>query len=327
MRRRDFITLVGGALVPWPVAARAQGPSGRPLVAILNATTASAVSPRVHEFMQGMREFGHVEGRDFDLADRYAEGHLERLSALADEVVRLKANLLVAGSMPALFAAQQASKTIPIIGVSLVDPVGLGLAASEARPGGQVTGTLSSIEGLPGKQLALAIEVIPNVSRVGLLINPRNQGHAMLQQGAQTAAAALSRSVVPAEASSSGDLNSAFEVLARERVDLVMVLPDPIFNSANGRIAVLAAAKRLPTMNAFREYVEAGGTMSYGVSLGANWHRAAYFADRILKGNKLGDLPIELPTKLELVINLSTARAIGISIAEHILQRADEVIE
>jgi putative tryptophan/tyrosine transport system substrate-binding protein len=160
-----------------------------------------------------------------------------------------------------------------------------------------------------------------------LLINPGNQGHAVQQRGAEAAAAALARSLVSVEANAPNDLDRAFEVLVRERADLVLVLTDPVFNRENRRIAVLAAAKRLPTMHAFREYVDAGGMMSYGVSLSANWRRAAYYADRILRGTKPGDLPIELPTKLELVINLSTAKAIGITIPDQLLLRADEVIE
>jgi putative ABC transport system substrate-binding protein len=229
--------------------------------------------------------------------------------------------------MPAAFAARQASKTIAIVGVGLVDPVRLGLAASEARPGGQVTGTLISIDGLPGKQLALATEVLPGATRFGLLVNPGNQGHAVLRREAETAAASLALSLVPVEASSPTDLDRAFQALARKRVELLMVLADPVFNRENRRIAVLAAAKRLPTMYSFREYVEAGGMMSYGVSLSANWQRAAYYVDRILRGAKPGDLPIELPTKLELVINLSTAKAIELPIPERFLLRADEVIE
>jgi putative ABC transport system substrate-binding protein len=274
-----------------------------------------------------MRDLGYVEGRDFDLAERYADGQLERLPVIADELVRLNPSLFVTGSMPAAFAAKQASKTIAIVVVSLVDPVGLGLAASEARPAGRVTGTLISIDGLPGKQLALATEVLPGATRFGLLVNPGNQGHAVLQRGAEAAAAALARSLVSVEATSPNDLDRAFQAFVRERVELVMVLNDPVFNRENRRIAVLAAAKQLPTMYALREYVEAGGMMSYGVSLSANWRRAAYYVDRILKGTKPGDLPMELPTKLELVINLSTAKAIGLTIPEQLLLRADEVIE
>jgi putative tryptophan/tyrosine transport system substrate-binding protein len=326
MRRREFITLLGGAAT-WPLATRAEGPSGRPLIAILNLNSGSSVSPRLRGFLQAMHDLGYVEGRDFDLAERYADGQLERLPVIANELVRLNPNLFVTGSMPAAFAAKQASKTIAIVGVGLVDPVGLGLAASEARPGGQVTGTLISIDGLPGKQLALATEILPNANRFGLLVNPGNQGHAVLRREAETAAASLALSLIPVEASSPTDLDRAFQALARERVELVMVLNDPVFNRENRRIAVLAAAKRLPTMYSLREYVEAGGMMSYGVSLSANWRRAAYYVDRILRGSRPEDLPIELPTKLELVINLGTAKAIELPISEQFLLRADEVIE
>jgi putative tryptophan/tyrosine transport system substrate-binding protein len=327
MKRREFIGLMSSAAGAWPLAAHAQGPSSRPLIAILNLNSASSVSPRVRGFIQAMRDLGYAEGRGYDLAERYADGQLERLPVIANELARLNPNLFVTGSTPATFAAYQASQTIPIVSVALVDPVGLGLAANEGRPGGRVTGTLISIDGLTGKQLALAIEVIPGARRFGLLVNPRNQGHAVQRQNAETTTAALSRSLVFAEASTSNDLDGAFQILAREHVDLVLVLPDPVFNKESRRIAVLAAAQRLPTMYSFREYVEAGGLMSYGVSLSANWHRAAYYADRILKGSKPGDIPIELPTKLELVINLSTAKAIGITIPEQLLLRADEVMD
>jgi ABC-type uncharacterized transport system substrate-binding protein len=239
----------------------------------------------------------------------------------------LNPSLFVTGSTPAAFAAKQVSKTIPIVVVALVDPVGLGLAASEARPGGQVTGTLTTIEGLPGKQLALATEVLPGATRFGLLVNPRNQGHAVQQRGAEAAAVALRRSLVSVEATSPNDLDRAFQALAREHVELLILLSDPVFAREGRRIAVLSAAKRLPTMYSFREYVEAGGMMSYGVSLSANWRRAAHYVDRVLRGDKPGDLPIELPTKVELVINLSTAKAIELPIPEQFLLRADEVIE
>jgi ABC-type uncharacterized transport system substrate-binding protein len=326
VRRREFITLLGGAAA-WPVAARAQAPSNRPMVAVLNLNSASSASPRVRGFREAMRDFGYVEGQNLDVTERYADGQLDRLPIFVDDLARLKPSLFVTGSMPATFAVHQASKTIPIVGVGLVDPVGLGLAANEARPAGHVTGTLISIDGLPGKQLALAMELIPGATRFGLLINRHNQGHAVQRKNAESAVAALSRSLVVAEAGSPDDLDGLFQTLARERADLVLVFPDPVFNRANRRIAVLAAANRLPTVYAFREYVEAGGMMSYGVSLSANWRRAAYYADKILKGTAPGDIPIELPTRLELVINLSTAKAIGITIPEHLLLRADEVIE
>ena len=327
MRRREFITLTGGAAVLWPLAAQALDPSSRPLIAVLNLGSESSVSPRVRTFIQAMQSLGYVDGRNYDLAVRYADGQLEQLSALADELARLKPILFVAGSTPTTLAARQASGTIPIVSVGVVDPVGLGLAANEARPGGQVTGTLTSVEGLPGKQLALAAEVISSATRFGLLVNPNNKGHKVQRQSAETTAASLSRLLVFADAGTPDELDGAFKFLLRERVDLVLVLSDPFFYKEAKRIAVLAANQRLPTMYAFREHVEAGGLMSYGISLNANWNRAAYFADKILKGAKPGDIPIELPTKLELVINLRAAKAIGITIPESFLLRADEVIE
>jgi putative tryptophan/tyrosine transport system substrate-binding protein len=325
--RREFITLVGAAVAVPPFSASAQRPTNRPLIAILNLNSAFSASPRVRGFLQALRELGYVEGRDFELAERYADGQLGRLSTLVNELVRLSPALFVTGSVPAALAVTEVSKTIPIVGVTLVDPVGLGLAESEARPGGQVTGTLISIEGLPGKQLAVATEVIPGAATVGLLINPHNRGHEIQRAAAQAAAAAFALKLEVVEAASPKEIDRAFTSLVRASSGLLLVLPDPVFNRENRRIAVLAAANRLPTMFAFREYVEAGGMMSYGVSLGANWRRAAYYVDRILRGTKPGDLPMELPTKLELVINLSTASAIGLTIPESFLLRADEVIE
>src|SRR5262245_10022397 len=243
MQRRDFVMLIGGAATTPLLRRHARGASGRPLIAILNLNSASSVSPRVRGFLQAMRELGHVEGRDFDLAERYADGQLERLPIIADELARLKPDLFVVGSMPAAFAAKQASKTSPIVGVNLVDPVGLGLAATEARPGGQVTGSLTTIEGLPGKQLALAIEVIPGTTSFGLLVNPGNPGHAFQLRDAEAAAAMLGRKLALAEAAAPKDIDRAFEALARERADLILVLADPVFIRENRRIAVLAAAK------------------------------------------------------------------------------------
>jgi putative tryptophan/tyrosine transport system substrate-binding protein len=232
VNRRELITLLGGAAA-WPLAARAQAPGRRPLIAVLNLNSASSVSPRLRGFLQAMRDAGYVEGRDFDIAERYADGHDERLPALAEELSGLKLSLFVTGSMPAAFAALRASEAIAVVGIGLVDPVGSGLAASEARPGARLTGTLISIEGLTGKQLAFGIEVIPGATRIGLLINPHNQGHAFLRRDAETAAASLSRTLVSVEASAPTDLDHAFQALVRERVELLMVLADPVFNREN----------------------------------------------------------------------------------------------
>ena len=324
-KRREFITLLGGAAAAWPLAA--WGQPKRPLIAVLVVSAASSVSPRINGFRQALQELGYVEGRELDIAPRYGDGLQARLPALAEELVKLRPSVFVTGSVPATVAAKGASATVPIVCVSLIDPVSLGLAASEARPGGQVTGMLATIDGLPGKQLALVREAMPGAARIGTLINPGNPAHPILRDDAEAAAAKLGLTLVPGQVREPNDLDGAFHLLARERVDMVLSFSDPMFGREAQRIAVLAAVARLPTMHMFREYVEAGGLMSYGVSLGGNWRRAAFYVDKILKGTKAGDIPVELPTKFELVINLKTAKALGLDVPPTLLARADEVIE
>jgi putative tryptophan/tyrosine transport system substrate-binding protein len=329
MQRREFIRVLAGGtfFAQQPFLALAQGVQSRPLIAILVLNSASSVSIRLRGFLQTMRDIGYVEGRDFTLVERYGDGQLDRLPILADELARLKPSLFITGSVPATFAAKRASETTPIICVSLADPVGLGLVASEARPGGQVTGTLDTVDGLSGKQLALAAEAIPGATRVGLLVNGGNQGHSLQRQGAEAAASKLALTLTSEDVRSPNDVDEAFQDLMRKRIQMLLVLQDPIFLKEAQRIAALAAGVRLPTIYTIREFVEAGGMMSYGVSLTGNWRRVAFYVDKIFKGAKPGDLPVELPTKLELVINLKTAKAIGFKFPESFLLRADEVIE
>jgi putative ABC transport system substrate-binding protein len=325
MRRRDFITLLGAAAAAWPLAAGAQ--TKRPLVAVLVMNGRASVQSRVRGFLDALGQAGYREGRDFTLAERYADGLQDALPALADELARLKPDVLVAGSVPATFAAKQASAVTPIVCIGLIDPVALGLVASEARPAGQVTGILTTIDGLIGKQLELAREAIPGIARVGILMNPGDPGEPILMQDARASAAKLGLSVFPVEARVPNDLDDAFKGLVRERVDMVVTLSDTLFLREQQRITILAAVARLPTMFPQRESVDAGGLMSYGVSLGGSWRRAAYYVDKILMGTKAGDIPVELPTKYELVINLKTAKALSLDIAASLLLRADEVIE
>jgi putative ABC transport system substrate-binding protein len=278
-------------------------------------------------FAQRLQELGYVVGRDVDIVYRYADGDLARLPMLADELVRLKPDVLVAFSTQAAIAASQATAAIPIVAANVTDPVAFGLVASHARPGGNVTGTLATLDTLPEKQLALAAEVVPRAVKVGMLLNVGFQAHAVQRKGAEGAAAALAIKLMPVEVRLPDDLDAAFRSLARERVDGVLVLQDPMFLTERRRIAMLAIAARLPTMFGFREHVEAGGLMSYGIDLRANFRRAADYLDKILKGTKPSDLPVELPTKFELVVNLKTAKTIGLTIPESFLLRADEVIE
>lgn len=327
MRRRDFITLLGGASVAWPRGGIAQVSTRRPLVAVLHGQSSAAASRTVTGFAQRMQELGYVAGRDVDIVYRYMDGDLARLPALVDELVRLKPDVMVTGNTQAAIAARHATAAIPIVAVNVTDPVAFGLAASHARPEGNVTGILATLDTLPEKQLALAAEVVRGAAKMGMLLNAGFQAHAIMRKGTEHAAAALAIKLVPVEVRSHDDLDAAFQSLARERVDGVLVLQDPMFLNERRPIAMLAIAARLPTMFGFREHVEAGGLMSYGVDLRTNFRRAADYVDKILKGAKPGDLPVEFPTKFELVINLKTAKAIGLTITESFLVRADEVIE
>jgi putative tryptophan/tyrosine transport system substrate-binding protein len=222
---------------------------------------------------------------------------------------------------------RQATAAIPIVALNITDPVAFGLVASHARPGGNVTGILATLDTLPEKQLALAAEIVGGTAKIGMLIDAGFQAHAIHRRGAEAAAAALTIQIVPVEVKLPDDLDTAFQFLARERVDSVLVLQDPMFLTERRRIAMLALSARLPTMFGFREHVEAGGLMSYGIELRANYRRAAEYVDKILKGTKPADLPVELPTKFELVINLKTAKALGLTVPTSMQQLADEVIE
>jgi putative tryptophan/tyrosine transport system substrate-binding protein len=327
MKRRDFITLVGGAAVAWPLAVRAQNPAGRPLIAVLATGSLASASRLVNGFPQRMRELGYVEGKNVAIAYRYADGDLARFPILAEELVRLKPDVIVVSNPAAAFAVKHETVTIPIVAATLTDPVGLGLVASHARPGGQVTGILSNLEGLPGKMLKLLRELVPGAARLGVLVNVGDPVDAIQRRDAEDAAAALPVKLVPAEARQPADLDTAFELLQREHVDAVSVLRNGMFLNERRRIAALAAAARLPAIYSFREHVEDGGLISYGINLRESWRRAAFYVDKILKGEKPGDLPVELPTKVELIINLKTAKALGLTIPQSLLLRADEVIE
>jgi putative ABC transport system substrate-binding protein len=325
--RRQFITLVGGAAAAWPLAARAQVSTRRPLVAVLHGQSSAAASHYERALAQRMQELGYVAGRDVDIVWRYADGDLTRGPALADELVRLKPDVLVTSNTEFAIAMRQATTAIPIVALNVTDPVAFGLVASHARPGGNVTGILATLDTLPEKQLALAAEIIRGTAKMGMLVDAGFQAHAIHRRGAETAAAKLAIQIMPVEVRLPDDLDTAFQSLARERVDSVLVLQDPMFLTERRRIAMLALSARLPTMFGFREHVEAGGLMSYGIELRANYRRAAEYVDKILKGTKPADLPVELPTKFELVINLKTAKALGLDVPPTLLARADEVIE
>jgi putative ABC transport system substrate-binding protein len=280
-------------------------------------------------FSQGLQELGYAEGQNIDIVYRYAEGDQERIPLLADELVRLKPNvIIVTGSTDAVLAVKQATATIPIVSTVLSESAALaGLVESQARPGGQVTGIFTTLEGLTGKQLELLHELVPGATRIGMTLNTRHRAHTVWQQEVKAAANVLGVTLVPVDIRTASDLAAGFQTFVRERVELVLLLGDALVMNERRQIADLAAAARLHSIYAYREYAVAGGLISYGINLRENNRRAAAYVDKILKGSKPGDLPVEFPTKLEMVINLKTAKALGLTIPQSILLRADEVIE
>src|SRR5262249_33585397 len=328
MRRRDFIGLLGNAaLVSRPLPVFAQTPSIRPLIAAQIGGSKTGTDRYFSGFSQGMRELGYVEGHDYGFEVRYAEGNVSRIPSQIEELVRLKPDIIVSGTTAGVIAAKKVTDTIPIVSASLTNPIELGLAESYARPGGNVTGVLVTVEDLPTKLLALALEVVPGANKIGLLVHSDNPTQPVLQRSLNVAVNALGVELTVLEIVSPDDLHAAFQRLARERVKVILILPDFMFLNERKRIALFAMAERLPTMFGFRENVEDGGLMSYGTDLRESLRRTAAFVDKILKGAKPGDLPIEFPTKLELLINLTTAKALELTIPPTLLARADEVIE
>ena len=325
MRRREFIAAVGGA-VTWPLAARAQQ-APVPLVGILLVSTAAANARLLDAFRSGMLELGYVEGRNIRYEYRFADGYLDRLPDLAIDLVRLKPDVIVSAPLPSHMALRQATSTIPIVMANGADPVGFGLVTSLSHPGGNVTGLANFAEVLAAKQIDLLRELIPRLSRLGALINVTNPPHVPQLRETMAAAAASGIDLMPLEIRSPDELGPAFEALAKDHVEALAVPPDTVFNNFRRRIAELAATMRMPAIYGFREHVEDGGLMSYGPDNRGNYRRAAIYVDKILKGANPSDLPIEQPTKFELVINLKAAKALGLEIPPTLLARADEVIE
>jgi putative ABC transport system substrate-binding protein len=310
----------------WPFRASAQTPK-RPLIGFL-APASKATSGRFHDgFPQGMRELGYLEGRDYGLEERYADGDVTRLPLLAKDLVRLEPTLIVAGTTSAALAAKQATTSIPVVGVNLTDPIGMGLVANEARPGANVTGILFRVEGLTSKQIEIARELLPSAAKIGVLRNPVNVTDRSQWREAELAAAKVGVSLAPVEVRAGDEIGRAFQRFVQDRADIVAILADPMLTGMRRQIGAFALAAHLPTVNVFREHVEDGGMISYGVDLRRNYYRAAAYVDKILKGARPGDLPVEFPTKLDLVINLATARALGLTVPPSLLARADEVIE
>src|SRR6516165_798799 len=319
MRRREFITLLGGAAASWSSNGLAQSPPKRPLICFLGASSKAAGARYYGGFSLGMRELGYLEGRDYGLVDRYADGDASRLPSLAEDLVRLKPDVIVAATTPGAVAAKQATASIPIIGVNLTDPVGFGLVTSEARPGANVTGILFRLEGLSGKQVEIALDLMPGASKMGILVDVTNPTNMLQRREVEVAAGKSAVGITAVDVSTVDEIAAAIQTLVHERASIVIVLGAALFVNARRRIAAFALASRLPTVFNFREHVEDGGLISYGVDLRQNFHRAAYFVDKILKGAKSGELPVEFPTKVELVVNVTTAKAIGLTIPPALL--------
>ncbi len=322
------VLLVTLGLLAAPLAAPAEQPGKVFRIGILgNVPLTDPEGARVWgAFIQGLRELGYVEGQNITIERRFSEGKYERLPDLAADLVRLKVDVIVAPATNPVFAAKQATRTIPIVMTGSGDAVGSGLVASLARPGGNVTGLSTLAPEIVGKQLELLKEIVPRVSRVAVLWNPTNQINPLVLGEAKVAARSLGVQLQLLEARRPDDFEGAFAVMTRERAGALLVLGDGMFLLHPTRIADLSAKSRLPAMYQGKQFVDAGGLMAYGPSLRDNFRRAATYVDKILKGAKPADLPVEQPTKFELVINLKTAKALGLTIPQSILIRADEVI-
>jgi len=328
INRRTFLAGAGAVLLAAPLAAEAQ-PAGKvPRVGYLSSGSSSdpARQRRFEAFRQGLLDLGYVEGRNVALEPRWA-GAYDEYPVLAAELIRLKADVIVALGGSATQAVQQATRTIPIVMSVVIDPVGSGLVASLARPGGNVTGTSMMAPDLIGKQLDVLKDVVAKGARVAVLWNPANPGSAPQLRQAEAAAGALGVGLQPFEARTPQQIDNAFAAMTKEKTGALLILVDAIFTNQVKRIARLAAEKHLPSIYGQREYAEAGGLMVYSSDPLDLERRAAIFVDKILKGAKPADLPVEQPTKFELVINLKTAKALGLTIPPSLLQRADEVIE
>jgi ABC-type uncharacterized transport system substrate-binding protein len=323
MRRRSFITLLGGAA--WPLSALAQQRK-LPTIGYLGPSTPSAQRPWTAAFVQGLREFGWIEGRTIAIEYRWAEGRNERFAEIAAEFVQLNVDIIVTYSAAPVLAARQATSIIPIVFPAAPDPLGSGLVASLARPGGNVTGFSTQSTDLPGKRLEFLREIVPSLRWLGIMANVGNPGAVQESREVQAAAGKLGFEFTKLEIQRAEDIAPAFEVL-KGRAEALYVCAEPLVNVNRVRINNLAQGVRLPTVYGFREYVEAGGVLSYGPNVPDQFRRAAGYVDKILRGAKPADLPVEQPVKFDLVINLNAAKALGLEVPPTLLARADEVIE
>ena len=327
MKRREVITLLGGGAVMWPLAARSQRPASRPLIGILSPISEAAAARNIAEFRNGLRELGYVEPGGVTLAIRYAEGVPERLPPLAKELVALQPRVILAGSQSGALALRDATRTIPLLVITSDDPVATGLVNSFARPGGNITGTWTAgDDAVVGKRLEFLKELVPDLTRLGVIVSPEDPADAINYKRIPAAARALGLVFKLCEVRK-GDFGAAFAQAVRERMQGLFVSEAPSFNSRPAEIAAIAARAGLPAVYGFRAFATAGGLISYGVSLPPLYRRSAALADKILRGTSPAEIPMELPTGWELVINRRTAKTLGVEVPTSLLLRADEVIE
>ena len=328
MRRREFITLLSGASVAWPLTASAQQPT-IPLIGFLHSASPAAFAAPLAAFRKGLSEAGYVEGQNLAIEYRWAEGHNDRLPTLAAELVNRRVAIIVTpGSTAATLAAKAATATIPIVFVIGVNPVKIGLVTSLNRPGGNATGINDFGVEIAAKRLGLLHELLPGATRFGVLVNPKNPfiTESYVEE-LQRAALAIGRQIEVVSASTSGDIDNAFATLVKKRADAFLISPDALFVTRRVQFIMLAVRHKLPALYHRREFAEAGGLMSYGSDLVDQFHQTSVYVGRILRGERPADMPVQLPTKFEFVINMQAAKTIDLDIPSSLLAGADEVIE